>query len=423
METLAGRCTVSICTAGALLAFSACGNLSATPQVSKSQISFARSQIRGDRVIYAFTGQPDGQNPVAISAMGGALYGTTYGGGAAGYGAVFTSSTSGKEKIVYSFQGGSDGLEPSSGLTFLNGSMYGTTLVGGGTGCSGQGCGTVYVIDSSGSEQILHRFKLSKTDGWYPDSTLVPVNGELYGATTFDSGTACYDGCGTIYGISAEGRERVIYHFKGGSDGCWPGTLVALKGVLYGITASATASGCEPAYGGTVFKLTTSGKEKVLHIFRDRPDGSFPTSLIALNGVLYGTTFYGGNNGCDAGLGGTTCGAVFSVTPSGHEKILYRFKGGRDGSQPASLTWLNGAFYGATAYGGVGSGLGYGTLFMLAPSGKKTTLYRFKGVPDALDPGAITTLNNELYGVSGAGGSESCGTFGCGTIYKYKIAP
>jgi hypothetical protein len=42
--------------------------------------------------------------------------------------------------------GGQDGAGPQSGLIDVKGTLYGTTYAGGGNGCSGEGCGTVYSI-------------------------------------------------------------------------------------------------------------------------------------------------------------------------------------------------------------------------------------------------------------------------------------
>ncbi|MGB8908207.1 MAG: hypothetical protein WCC84_05625 [Candidatus Cybelea sp.] len=46
--------------------------------------------------------------------------------------------------VVYRFLGGTDGAFPFDGVSELNGKLYGTTYAGGGTGCAGSGCGTVF---------------------------------------------------------------------------------------------------------------------------------------------------------------------------------------------------------------------------------------------------------------------------------------
>ena len=65
--------------------------------------------------------------------VNGTLYGTTNFGGAYGPGTVFSISASGKEKVLHSFAGGSDGAGPYGGLIDVNGTLYGTTEFGGGT--------------------------------------------------------------------------------------------------------------------------------------------------------------------------------------------------------------------------------------------------------------------------------------------------
>jgi uncharacterized repeat protein (TIGR03803 family) len=63
----------------------------------------------------------------------GTLYGTTpYGGGTDDKGTVFSTTTPGKEKVLYSFPSGvSDGETPKAGLIEENGALYGTTSAGG----------------------------------------------------------------------------------------------------------------------------------------------------------------------------------------------------------------------------------------------------------------------------------------------------
>ena len=100
------------------------------------------------------------------------------------------------------------------------------------------------------------------------------------------------------------------------------------------------APGC-----GTVFSITPSGTETILHAFTGNPDGSAaPWPLLNVNGTLYGTTEYGG---------ATNNGTIYSITPSGTETVPYSFKGPPDGAFPASdLTYVNGTLYGTTAHGG-----------------------------------------------------------------------
>ena len=84
-------------------------------------------------VLYNFgskTGDPANPSFSGIVAQGrnGSLYGTTPSGGTSGAGAVFKITPAGILTILYSFTGGIDGANPSSGLTLgTDGNFYGTT--------------------------------------------------------------------------------------------------------------------------------------------------------------------------------------------------------------------------------------------------------------------------------------------------------
>jgi uncharacterized repeat protein (TIGR03803 family) len=137
---------------------------------------------------------------------------------------------------------------------------------------------------------------------------LLNVNGTLYGTTTY-GGT--YDS-GTVFSITTKGKYKILYSFgRPGSPCCdgqnpWAG-LINVNGALYGTTAGGGALGV-----GTVFSVTASGVEKVLHNFGDSGDGYGPyDALIEVNGTLYGTTQCGGAYGSGCIIGGT----VFAVAP------------------------------------------------------------------------------------------------------------
>jgi hypothetical protein len=71
---------------------------------------------------------------------------------------VFAVNTSGKERVIYNFEYGTDGAAPAAPLTSVDG-MYGTTTDGGGQNYSG----AVFVVTESGTERVLHRFLKSLT--------------------------------------------------------------------------------------------------------------------------------------------------------------------------------------------------------------------------------------------------------------------
>jgi len=144
--------------------------------------------------------------------------------GAIGFGSAgpVVAAGAGKftENVLYSFGGGSDGEYPGAGLIEVNGILYGTTVQGGGTGCGGDGCGTLFSLDpASGAERVLYSF-CSRTgckDGASPESALIDVKGILY-STTESGGvnTACggTDDCGTVFSLDpGTGEEKVLYSF------------------------------------------------------------------------------------------------------------------------------------------------------------------------------------------------------------------
>jgi uncharacterized repeat protein (TIGR03803 family) len=139
------------------------------------------------------TGQ-QGEEPLGglIRDAQGNFYGTTYYGGAGGFGSVFKIDATGKETLLYSFTGQADGAWPSAGLVLdTAGNLYGTTYERGSSSCnSGGGCGTLFEITSSGTFSVVHTFMGEPSDGNGPTATLLrDAAGNLYG-TTVGGGTA-----------------------------------------------------------------------------------------------------------------------------------------------------------------------------------------------------------------------------------------
>jgi uncharacterized repeat protein (TIGR03803 family) len=343
--------------------------------------------------IFSFNGS-DGSDPyAAMIDVNGTLYGTTASGGAIGVGTIFRITTSGTEKAIHSFKSSMDGANPYAHLTLVHGMLYGTTVYGGPSSC-----GTVFRVTTSGAEKVLHAFK-GPNDGCNPYAALLDVGGELYGTTDADGA----NGVGTVFKITTSGNEKLLYAFKGGSsDGANPQAgLTNVKGTLFG-----TTYGGGPSGDGTVFKVTTTGTEKMLHAFKGS-DGKNPSSsLLAVNDNLYGTTVSGGAKGL---------GTVFVVSTSGTEKVLHSFRGGTDGAGPelTGLIDVNGTLYGVTKEGGTRDN---GTIFKITTSGKETVLYRFQGQSDGdgeTPHGTLTNVKGALFGTTTYGGSG-----GAGTVYK-----
>ncbi|HXM40827.1 MAG TPA: choice-of-anchor tandem repeat GloVer-containing protein [Bryobacteraceae bacterium] len=369
--------------------------------------------------LYSFDGT-DGVNPSAALVQGadGDLYGTTYNGGANGYGTVFKISPSGMLETLYSFcsrSGCADGANPAAALVLApNGNFYGTTELGGSAApACGIGCGTVFKITPAGTLTTLYSFNF--TDGAYPEAALVQAaNGDFYG-TTESGGTGSYcGGCGTLFKINPFGKLTTLYNFCSQSfchDGY--GTETALVPGSGGEFYGTTGAGGDYA-GGTGYEITPSGTLTTLYSFCSRggslcTDGAGPSALVrATDGDFYGTTLGGGGNGQ---------GTFFKMTPSGELTMLVSFVGDSGGSPDGLVQGTDGNLYGTT-------GLFYGnpgTVFQVTPAGTLTTLYAFcshSGCPDGEDPlaGLVQATNGDFYGTTNSGGANNDGT-----IYSLSV--
>ena len=328
---------------------------------------FSISKSGSEMVLHSFGKGTDGAYPDGgLINVSGALYGTTEFGGAyggtLGDGNVYSIDKSGVENVLHNFGKSTDGANPQGCLIDVDGTLYGTTTSGGAYGreSGGIGFGTVFSISTSGAEKVIHSFGHGR-DGEEPLAGLVDLDGTLYG-TTYMGGCVRGHCFGTVFSTSTSGTEKVLHTFgrvPEGVDGAAPmASLIAVGTLLYGTTGQ----GGGYQGDGTVFRTKTNGKGRILHSFGHGSDGSQPRAgLVNVNGTLYGTTFYGG-----AYHGyGFNAGTVFSITATGSEKVLHRFGKGTDGYNPsASLINVNGTLYGTTTAGGK---YGEGTVFALTP--------------------------------------------------------
>lgn len=309
---------------------------------------------------------------------------------------------------LYRFSG-PDGGAPYSGLTMdKQGNLYGTTLWGGSSNY-----GTVFQLSPSGVETALHSFTLVP-DGGYPQGSLIlDAEGNLYGTTGDGGSSSCRfaTGCGTVFKLTASGEEKILHTFRGNSDGSYlaAGVLRVSNGDLYGTTFYGGDSKlCHQVGCGSVFKLTPDGSEAVLHRFKF-PNPAAPPKLRREDGAnpLAGLVadkegnLYGATE-----LGGThNQGTIFKLSPKGKETILHTFTGRADGAAPyGSLVFdAQGNLYG-TAY--AGGTFGYGTVFKLDPKGTLTVLYSFTAKADGAHPSAGVTFDAQgnLYGTTSFGG-------------------
>jgi uncharacterized repeat protein (TIGR03803 family) len=404
-------------------------------------------------VLYNFCSDPnctDGAQSFSglIQDEAGNLYGTTFGGGANGEGAVFKLDSTGHITILYSFcslSGCTDGTYPEAGLIAdPEGNLYGTTE-GGGDGsadtCKNQsivGCGTVFKVDTTGHETVLYSFcsELGCADGSLPVAGLTrDAAGNLYGTTQNggNGSTVCIgEGCGTVFKLEPNGHYSVLYKFcsvSGCTDGATPmaGLLLDAAGNLYGTTLGGGLPPKEPCENydsqtdgcGTVFKIDSAGHYSVLYKFCSVSgciDGDNPVAGLIEDdeGNLYGTASQGGDTG----------GAVFKLDSQGQETTLYRFIGEADGGNPVGglVRDAAGNLYGTTQSGGA---TGSGTVFEVDNAGNETPIYNFCTqtggyCPDGDEPDAslLEDAAGNLYGTTSLGGKSTYGSHGQGIVFK-----
>jgi uncharacterized repeat protein (TIGR03803 family) len=339
---------------------------------------------------YAFcsqTGCTDGFDPQAgLTKVGDVLYGATVHGGLHDGGAVFSlDPRTGVETTLYSFctnnlDNCSDGESPYSRLLYIGGTLYGTTQYGGNNFADCEsipffGCGILFSVNArTGAETPVYSFCSQQdcADGASPESGLIAVNGVLYGVTV--QGGESF--AGAVFSVNPKTASETVLHSFCSEQECLDGLnpiagLVKVGDLLYGATISGGAYWRVSEHGGTIFSVNPrTGSEHVMYSFCRLPhckDGEGPIGdLIDVNGVLYGTTAFGGRE--DGACGGSGCGTVYSLDPkTGAEKVLHSFCGQtscKDGVAPrAGLINVGDELYGTTVWGGAN---GRGAVFKVS---------------------------------------------------------
>ena len=308
-------------------------------------------------------------------------------------------------KILYDFSGGfSNGSDGAFGngdlIADAAGIYYGTTSGGGGSLNCSQGCGTVYKVEN-GVESVIYAFT-GGSDGQYPAGGLVlDSDGNLYGSA---SGGPL--GFGIVFKIAPDGTKTIIYSFAGApNDGNGPnGDLVFdAEGNLYGTTVSGGDGNCDGGCG-TVFKITSDGQESILYAFQGggvgtNDDGAYPAAGLTPDGQgnFYGSTNGGGRlSPCPGG-----CGTIFQITPDGEKTLVYNFEGGQKGGHPSDRLLLgsDGYLYVVCPRGG-DSFKPFGCIVKVGLDGSARLIYSFKHHEDGLAPsdGLIADSQGNLYG-------------------------
>lgn len=300
----------------------------------------------------------DGAGPMAgLVSDGSLLYGTTYQGGSGGRGTVFALKMDGTDFTVLNNFNGTNGKTPYAGLTLSSNILYGTTTGG---GISNKG--TIFQVNTDGTGFGLLK-SFTTTDGILLLSS-VALSGDTLFGTTYDGGIS---NRGTIFSINTNGTGFSVLKTFNNGDGTQPhSTLLVYGNALFG-----TTDGNGVLSNSIIFRINTDGTGyAVLKRFSDidpvsgtNADGSYVRAGLALwNGVLYGTTEWGGVFGNGVVFKMNLDGSGFAVLK--HFSATTYSNGNYiniDGAMPlADLMVADGVLYGTTRYGGT---YGAGTLF------------------------------------------------------------
>ncbi|MGA2868723.1 MAG: choice-of-anchor tandem repeat GloVer-containing protein [Verrucomicrobiota bacterium] len=388
--------------------------------------------------LYNFSNNGNGMDPQAgLILSTNKLYGTTFAGGVNGYGSVFAINTNGNCLTnVYSFIApnttNSSGNNPISELVLCKSRLYGTAEFGG-----SYNAGTVFAVNIDGSDFTnFHSFSTisnhTNIDGAFPQAGLLLASNILYG-TTYGGGT---HGSGTIFSINTDGTDFTnLHNFISSSDGANPyAGLIICSNTLYGTAYDGVTNG-----QGTVFSMSTDGTNfTIIYTFTTphygiNNDGANPYAGLTISGnTLYGTAWGGGNFGSGTVFAVNTDGTGFTnlhsfsavssaIYPGPNNSQNAYFN--TDGLEPeGSLTLSGNTLYGTTFNGGSG---GSGTVFSVKTNGMNfTNLYEFKATTnytnnDGANPQSqLLFTDNTLYGTAFQGGGS-----GYGTIYSVSVQP
>jgi len=347
-------------------------------------VAMQPAQAQHFHVLHEFQDGPkDGASPAGalVRDDAGNFYGTAGFGGANQKGVVYKIDASGAESILFSFDGTNGSVPRSSLIQDQAGNLYGTADGG------PNDDGVIFKVSPSGEETVLFDFpEKTGVEPIFPTGGLLMDKlGNLYGATTLGGNGNCIDGCGSIYRLNTAGKARMLHQFSGGADGLNPlGNLIAdAAGNLYGVAQVGGDLNCStPEFDdlgcGTVFKIAKNGKFTLFHAFHGKADGETPQAGLLLNpatGTLYGAAS-GGNQTGD--------GVVFQITSNGKYTVLHQFTGS-DGSGPNGGMIFDeaGNMYGTTQGGGTH---GLGTAFVMNPAGQVKILHNFTGGRDGIFP-------------------------------------
>ena len=198
--------------------------------------------------IASFVPPPNGASPYGnvVLDSNGNLFGTTYQGGTSNLGAVFEIIHGSSAITAIASFNGANGSHPEAGLAIdASGNLFGTTYQGGASGY-----GTVFEI-AHGTTTVATITSFNGFNGAYPIAGVtLDSSGDIFGATTMDE----INGYGTVFEI-AHGTSvmNVLFSFNS-SDGSTPDAapFIDSSGNLFGTTYQGGA-----ANDGTVFEIAS----------------------------------------------------------------------------------------------------------------------------------------------------------------------
>ncbi|QGM44681.1 choice-of-anchor tandem repeat GloVer-containing protein [Methylocystis heyeri] len=394
--------------------------------------------------IFSFSGGNDGSMPASELAVDsdGALYGTTVAGGAYNDGVVFkltppaAGSNNWTETVLYSFLGGSNGLNPMFTPTIdSRGVIYGATQYGGANDNSGAAFQLTPPIPPSTqwTGTKIFDFSYASTGANPKGGFVIDSSGALYGTTS----TGGPQGKGTVYKLTpptppaTQWTGAALYSFSGGADGGNPGRTLVIdsSGALYGGTASGGASG-----SGVVFKLIPPGG----NCTPTAPNLWCETVLADGIGSLSGGVVmdsHGALYGAAQGGGAYSHGQLFKLTPPVPPATqwtlatLYSFTGGADGANPTRAPILvGGVLYGTTSL--MGNCIYCGAIYELTPpvppstQWTETTLWSFATPHGPFPSGLSLAPSNFGLGIAINGAVQmGGGAGGYGEIFTLRCPP
>lgn len=352
-----------------------------------------------------FSGVTNGSNPLGelMQASDGNLYGMTSTGGLNNKGTIFQYNPS--TNILtkkFDFDGTNSGSTPYAALTqATDGMLYGMTYDGG-----SNSYGVIFQFDPL-TAIFTKKMDFVGTNGGAPMGSLIQASdGKLYGMTYYGGAIL---GNGILF--QYDPLTNIFVEKSEFDNGLYGGTpkstfMEASDGKLYGLSESGLN------YSGVMFQydpITSAITTKIP--FQEGINGRNPSSklLLALDGMLYGTTSYGG---------AFNKGTLFQYNPSNHvytKKMEFDYN--TTGGVPTSalVQTSDGMLYGTARDGGVNNN---GVIFRYNPlTDTYTNMHNFvQTLTGQIAWGGLALANDgNLYGLTYNGGANFKGT-----LYQYN---